>query len=91
MRRLGHERFAVVGHDRGSYVAMRAALDHPDAVTHLAVLDCIPIVEHLERADDRFATAWCTGPSSPTARTLASGPLQEPPPGTAPTPRARSR
>ena len=58
MQRLGHERFAVVGHDRGSYVAMRTALDHPDAVTHLAVLDCIPIVEHLERSDARFATAW---------------------------------
>ncbi|MBJ7454207.1 MAG: alpha/beta hydrolase [Blastococcus sp.] len=58
MRSLGHERFAVVGHDRGSYVALRTALDHPDAVTHLAALDCIPIVEHLERADARFATAW---------------------------------
>ncbi|WP_233488844.1 alpha/beta hydrolase [Blastococcus sp. TF02-09] len=58
MRSLGHDRFAVVGHDRGSYVALRTALDHPDAVTHLAVFDCIPIVEHLERADARFATAW---------------------------------
>jgi haloacetate dehalogenase len=58
MHLLGHERFAVVGHDRGSYVALRTALDHPDAVTHLAVLDCIPIVEHLDRADARFATAW---------------------------------
>src|SRR3954464_1478175 len=29
MRRLGHERFAVVGHDRGSYVGLRLALDHP--------------------------------------------------------------
>jgi haloacetate dehalogenase len=58
MRHFGHERFAVVGHDRGSYVALRTALDHPAAVTHLAVLDCIPIVEHLERTDARFATAW---------------------------------
>ena len=58
MRHLGHERFAVVGHDRGSYVALRLALDHPEAVTHLAVLDCIPIVEHLERCDARFAQAW---------------------------------
>ncbi len=58
MHLLGHERFAVVGHDRGSYVALRTALDHPDAVTHLAVLDCIPIVEHLDRADARFAAAW---------------------------------
>ncbi|WNV77230.1 alpha/beta fold hydrolase [Geodermatophilus sp. DSM 44513] len=58
MAGLGHGRFAVVGHDRGSYVALRTALDHPDAVTHLAVLDCIPIVEHLDRADARFAEAW---------------------------------
>jgi haloacetate dehalogenase len=58
MRQLGHGRFAVVGHDRGSYVAFRLAMDHPEAVTHLAVLDCIPIVEHLERCDARFAQAW---------------------------------
>ncbi len=58
MRRLGHERFAVVGHDRGSYVALRLALDRPDAVTALAILDGIPIVEHLERCDDRFAAAY---------------------------------
>src|SRR3954466_2835952 len=35
MRSLGHERFAVAGHDRGGYVAMRLALDAPDAVTPL--------------------------------------------------------
>jgi haloacetate dehalogenase len=48
----------VVGHDRGSYVAFRLAMDHPEAVSHLAVLDSIPIVETLERTDARFATAW---------------------------------
>ncbi len=58
MRLLGHDRFAVVGHDRGSYVALRLALDHPAAVGSLAVVDCIPIVEHLDRADARFAAAW---------------------------------
>jgi haloacetate dehalogenase len=58
MRLLGHERFAVVGHDRGSYVALRLALDSPEAVTALAVVDCIPIVEHLDRCDARFAAAW---------------------------------
>ncbi|MCU1420724.1 MAG: alpha/beta hydrolase fold protein [Microbacteriaceae bacterium] len=58
MRALGHETFDLVGHDRGSYVAFRLAMDHPDAVRRLALLDCIPIVEHLERADDRFATQW---------------------------------
>ena len=58
MRRLGHERFAVVGHDRGRYVALRLAMDHPEAVTRLAVLDGVPIVEALERCDARFAAAW---------------------------------
>jgi pimeloyl-ACP methyl ester carboxylesterase len=38
MRRLGHERFAVAGHDRGVLVAQRLALEHPDSVSHLAVL-----------------------------------------------------
>jgi haloacetate dehalogenase len=55
---LGHERFAVVGHDRGAYVAFRAAMDHPGAVTHLVVLDAIPIGETLARADAAFAAAW---------------------------------
>ena len=58
MRALGHDRFAVVGHDRGSYYALRLALDYPDHVTRLALLDCLPISEHLDRADARFATAW---------------------------------
>jgi haloacetate dehalogenase len=58
MRELGHERFAVVGHDRGSYVALRTALDHPGAVERLAVLDCIPISEHLARCTARFAQEW---------------------------------
>jgi haloacetate dehalogenase len=58
MRSLGHDRFCVAGHDRGSYVAFRLALDHADAVTRLAVLDGIPIVEHLDRVDVGFATQW---------------------------------
>ncbi|MBY6540700.1 alpha/beta hydrolase [Rhodococcus sp. BP-349] len=58
MAALGHRRFAVVGHDRGSYVALRLSLDHPSLVTALSLLDCIPISEHLDRADSRFATRW---------------------------------
>ena len=58
MDRLGHFRFALAGHDRGSYVALRLALDHPSRVSRLALLDCIPISEHLARMDARFATAW---------------------------------
>ena len=41
-RALGHDRFALAGHDRGALVAIRAGLDHPDAVTHLASLDVLP-------------------------------------------------
>jgi haloacetate dehalogenase len=58
MAHLGFPRFAVVGHDRGSYVAFRTAMDHPDAVSHLAVLDGVPILEALERCDARFAREW---------------------------------
>jgi haloacetate dehalogenase len=58
MRHLGFERFALAGHDRGSYTAFRTAMDHPNAVTRLAVLDGVPILEALERCDARFAQAW---------------------------------
>ncbi|MEU2351026.1 alpha/beta hydrolase [Modestobacter sp. NPDC049651] len=40
-RALGHERFALAGHDRGALVAIRTGLDHPDAVTHLLSLDVL--------------------------------------------------
>ncbi len=42
MRQLGFDRFHVVGHDRGGRTAHRMALDHPDAVASLAVLDIVP-------------------------------------------------
>ncbi|MBW0103669.1 alpha/beta fold hydrolase [Pseudonocardia sp. KRD291] len=58
VRKLGHERVLVAGHDRGSYVAFRMALDAPDLVERLAVLDSVPISEALDRCDTRFATAW---------------------------------
>ncbi|MFE9204346.1 alpha/beta fold hydrolase [Micromonospora sp. NPDC007230] len=44
-RRLGHDRFALAGHDRGALVAIRAGLDHPDAITHLAALDVLPTLD----------------------------------------------
>ncbi len=58
MGRLGHDRFSVVGHDRGSYVALRLALDRPDRVKHLVVIDGVPICEALDRCDARFAERW---------------------------------
>jgi haloacetate dehalogenase len=49
MAALGHERFAVVGHDRGARVAHRLALDHPERVARVAVLNTVPTVEQFER------------------------------------------
>jgi haloacetate dehalogenase len=58
MRGLGFETFAVVGHDRGGRVGHRLALDHPDAVTALAVLDIVPTLHMFENVDREMATAY---------------------------------
>lgn len=58
MRRLGHERFAVAGHDRGGRVAYRMALDHPERVEALAVFDIVPTEDAWRRADDRLALSF---------------------------------
>jgi haloacetate dehalogenase len=56
---LGHDRFALAGHDRGALVAIRAGLDHPDRVSHLGVLDVLTTADMwdiLHGAD--AAVAW---------------------------------
>jgi haloacetate dehalogenase len=58
MRELGHETFAVAGHDRGGRVGYRMALDHPETVSRLAVLDIVPTGEIWSRADALFATGY---------------------------------
>jgi haloacetate dehalogenase len=58
MARLGFERFAVAGHDRGARVAYRLAHDHLDRVQRLAVLDVVPTLDALDRADARLALAF---------------------------------
>jgi haloacetate dehalogenase len=58
MRSMGFESFAVAGHDRGGRVAYRLALDHPQRVTRIAVLDIVPTASVWERADARFARAF---------------------------------
>jgi haloacetate dehalogenase len=58
MRGLGHERFFVCGHDRGGRVAHRLALDSPEAVRALAVLDISPTLTMYERTTMEFARAY---------------------------------
>jgi haloacetate dehalogenase len=59
MEQLGHARFSLAGHDRGGRVSYRLALDHPEKVQRLAVLDVIPISEGWGHADSKFAmTYW---------------------------------
>jgi haloacetate dehalogenase len=58
MQHFGHESFAIGAHDRGARVAHRLALDFPDRVEKLAVLDIVPTIEHFERADMDFARGY---------------------------------
>lgn len=51
MAELGFPRFAVAGHDRGGRCGYRMALDHPERVERLAVLDIVPTGEVYRRAD----------------------------------------
>jgi len=58
MEKLGFRRFSVCGHDRGGRVAYRMALDYPERIARLAVLDILPIEASWQRADGRFALAY---------------------------------
>jgi haloacetate dehalogenase len=58
MRQLGFGPFQLVAHDRGARVAHRLALDHPDAVTRLAVLDIVPTRHVLGTVTRAMATAY---------------------------------
>lgn len=58
MQSLGHERFAVLAHDRGARVAHRLAADHGDAVKHLVVLDIAPTLAMYSQTTEAFARAY---------------------------------
>jgi haloacetate dehalogenase len=58
MRHFGFDTFAVVGHDRGGRVGHRMALDHPERVTKLAVIDIVPTHKLLRNVTKEFATAY---------------------------------
>ncbi|MGW4470887.1 alpha/beta fold hydrolase [Nonomuraea sp. NPDC004354] len=59
-RQLGYERVSLVGHDRGGRVAHRYALDHPDEVERLVVMDIIPTREMWRRFDMKTGIALGT-------------------------------
>jgi haloacetate dehalogenase len=58
MRHLGVARFAVVGHDRGGRAAHRLALDHPEALTKLVILDIVPTYLLYQHVTPEFATIF---------------------------------
>ena len=58
MRALGHERFALVGHDRGARVAHRLVRDHPEAVERVALLDIVPTDHVYANVDRALASAY---------------------------------
>jgi haloacetate dehalogenase len=58
MHELGLPRFAVAGHDRGGRVGHRLALDHPAAVSCLAVLDIVPTRHAFRHADADFGFGY---------------------------------
>ena len=58
MKSFGFTRFPVVGQDRGGRVGHRLAVDHPDVVTKLAVLDIVPTHYHYTHVTLEFAQAY---------------------------------
>lgn len=58
MQALGYERFLLAGHDRGARVAFRAALDYPESIERLALLDIAPTDEMYALTDRDFATGY---------------------------------
>lgn len=58
MADLGYQRFAVAGHDRGARVAHRMALDHPERVSRVCVMDIAPTLHMFRHTDQNFATGY---------------------------------
>ncbi len=58
MKSLGHDRFALLAHDRGARVAHRLALDHPQAVSRLMLLDIAPTLAMYSGTTEAFARAY---------------------------------
>ena len=57
MSRLGHRRFSVAGHDFGAHVAARLAIEAPDRIVRLGLVEAVPLLAHDGREDMAFALA----------------------------------
>lgn len=57
MGKLGFDRFSVMGHDRGARVAYRMALDHPEVVNKLVLLDIVSTYDMYALSSAEFAKA----------------------------------
>ena len=55
MSSLGHEKFNVIGHDRGARVSYRMALDHPDSIERIAIIEVVPTAEMWDRFNAEMA------------------------------------
>ena len=58
MNLLGFDKFYLIGHDRGARISHRIALDYPDKVIKIILLDIIPTIEHFERINKEFALGY---------------------------------
>ncbi len=58
MNKLGFDKFFLIAHDRGARIAHRMALDYPDKVIKMILLDIIPTIEHFERTNKDFAMGY---------------------------------
>lgn len=58
MKHLGFEKFALVGHDRGGRAAHRLALDHPEVLSKLVILDIVPTYLLYQQITQEFATIF---------------------------------
>ncbi|SNX86088.1 related to haloacetate dehalogenase H-1 [Melanopsichium pennsylvanicum] len=58
MTQLGHERFYVVAHDRGARIAHRLALDWPEKVIKMILLDIAPTLDMYSQTEQKFASAY---------------------------------
>ena len=58
MKKLGYNKFSVIGHDRGARVAHRMGLDYPNNINKIALLDIVPTTHVFENTDKELATKY---------------------------------